>query len=135
MFKHGSFALLFAALGIFLASLLEPYVPPYQGRNNNTVLILGNQGLGLSNVHLATAMSLVEKHPDIQVPFASFPHIRKKVSTLSAAAKARAAPGSGARDIIFHELSGTTLYDSVRARNLHFDLYSHAPGLVGLNIW
>lgn len=69
---------------------------------NNTALFLVAEHHGLSNVHLATAQSLLERYPDIEVQFASFPKLARKFPRLSALAQKKQPL---ARDIAFHGLT------------------------------
>ncbi|KAH6954423.1 hypothetical protein DER45DRAFT_312053 [Fusarium avenaceum] len=103
-------ALLVASLAYLLsgdtASQREPYI---QGRNK-TVLFITNSEHGLSNVHLATASALLENYPDVEVHFASFPSVKQKLDKISSFAR-RQFPG--ARDIIFHGLTGSTFAQAI----------------------
>lgn len=97
-----------AVLVASLAYLLFPSSnqtvrPPYIQGKNRTVLFLANAEYGLSNVHIATAYSLLENYPDIDVHYASFPEARNKIARVSSSARTKD-PTAG--DITFHPLSG-----------------------------
>ena len=103
---------------------------------NNTALFLVAEHHGLSNVHLATAQSLLEHYPEIEVQFASFPKLARKFPRLSALAQKKQ---PAAKDIVFHRLTGGQSYvDAVTAGSLgdyDEDGLSNviaAPGLPGI---
>lgn len=66
---------------------------------------------GLSNVHLATAFALLERHPQLKVEFASFPLLKKKVQRISASGQ-EANPE--AKPIGFHSIQGLEYGELVR---------------------
>lgn len=111
----------FAVIGVIIAFLQKqspsttPQAREYVKGRNNTALFIVNEHPGLSNVHLATAQSLLQYHPDIEIHFASFPRLEKAVVRISQFAKQH---DPQARDIIFHPLSGLSYYDA-------FDQYPH----------
>ncbi|KAI0203444.1 hypothetical protein F4808DRAFT_19934 [Astrocystis sublimbata] len=78
------------------------YVAPVQGKNE-TVLFFINAEYGLSNVHLATASALLERHPNIDLHIASFPRVAPKVAKVASLARQKV---KSAKDIHFHELPG-----------------------------
>lgn len=118
MFGRISFVVA-AIVGILIAlqQQFKPIPEPrdYVRGRNNTVLFLVNEHPGLSNVHAATAQSLLESHPDIQVHFGSFPKLANTMSRISSYAKRN---NSQAKEIIFHPLSGLSSSDA-------YDNYPH----------
>jgi hypothetical protein len=100
-----------ALVGILIALQQKLKVPPEQrvhvrGRNN-TVLFVVNEHPGLSNVHVATAQSLLQHHPGIEVHFASFKKLNDTLARVSSFAKSH---DLSAKDIIFHPLAGVSYY-------------------------
>ncbi|EXF84532.1 hypothetical protein CFIO01_09660 [Colletotrichum fioriniae PJ7] len=91
-------ALLAAALSLRITKIERQ--PPVIGKNN-TVLFITNVEHGLSNVHVATVYSLLERHPEIIVHFASWPKIKPKIKRMSVYARIKS-PSS--RPAIFHQL-------------------------------
>ncbi|KAK5627440.1 hypothetical protein RRF57_003155 [Xylaria bambusicola] len=91
-----------------LALLVSQWTPPSaprlenirQGRNN-TVLFLSCNEHGLSNVHVATAYALLERHPEVEVHYASFPPMGRKLGRVSDRARQI---NPSARSIVYHEL-------------------------------
>ncbi|RYC56908.1 hypothetical protein CHU98_g9300 [Xylaria longipes] len=81
-----------------LALIASQWTPPTaplitdirQGRNN-TVLFLTNSEHGLANVLVATAYTLLERHPEVQVHYASFPSMARKLERISERAPPEAA--------------------------------------------
>ena len=128
---------LVALIGIFLASTsrqtAEPPIAPVQGKNE-TVLFFINAEYGLSNVHLATAGALLEKHPNIEVHIASFPRAGPKVDKVSSLARRKY---STTRDIHFHTLPGPQHTEAFAdRRGGHGNSVRHImhpPGMKGLN--
>jgi hypothetical protein len=110
---------LVAAVGILIAlqqKLKSAPVPrDYVRGKNNTVLYIVSEHPGHSNVHAATAQSLLQTHPDIEIHFASFPKISNTLERVSQFAK-RHEPR--AKDIIFHQLNGTSFHEA-------FENYPH----------
>lgn len=102
-----------------------PEAREYAKGRNNTALFIVNEHPGLSNVHAATAQSLLQFHPDVEIHFASFPRLEKTLARVSEFAK-REAPQ--ARDIIFHSLGGLSYYD---AYVHHPHLYPDEDGKLG----
>ncbi|KAH6975659.1 hypothetical protein EDB80DRAFT_727887 [Ilyonectria destructans] len=103
--------------------------PPYIQGRNKTVLFLVNIEPGLSNAHVATASSLLENHPDIEVHFASFPKLGKKLQRISAFARTKTA---GAQDVIFHELKSPSYGDAIAAAGKTILNIPHPPGVAGI---
>lgn len=132
-----AFAALVALVAMFLASAsfraTEHLIAPVQGRNE-TVLFFINVEYGLSNVHLATAGALLEKHPNIEVHIASFPRTAPKVAKVSSLARRRS---TSARVISFHELPGPEYLKAFSDRRgghgKSLRYLMHPPGINGLD--
>ncbi|KAI0107761.1 hypothetical protein GGR51DRAFT_514983 [Nemania sp. FL0031] len=112
----------------------EDLIAPIQGKNE-TVLFFINTEYGLSNVHLATASALLEKHPDIDVHIASFPRTASKVSKVNSLAQRKV---QGSRGIQFHELPGAEYLAAIADHTGHSGRKSlshimHPPGLRGMD--
>jgi hypothetical protein len=118
MFTRFAFFLV-AAVGVLIAlqQKLKPAPVPreYIRGRNNTILYITSEHPGHSNVHAATAQSLLQNNPDIEIHFASFPRLAKTVSRVSTFAKQHE---PRAKDIIFHPLNGTSFHEA-------FDYYDH----------
>ncbi|KAM0718518.1 hypothetical protein Q7P37_005588 [Cladosporium fusiforme] len=114
-----------AIVGVILAAWQNlPSSTPSGPRNyvkgkNNTVLFVVNEHPGLSNVHAATAQSLLQFHPDVEVHFASFPRLGKSLNRISEFAK-RHEPQS--KDIIFHPLAGLSYTETFPTHHPHIDM-------------
>jgi hypothetical protein len=98
----------------------------------NVVLFLVNSESGLSNVHAATAQSLLEHHPEVTVHFASFPPIAAKLKRISSYSQAKT-PSQPAPDIVFHELPNLTFARAVLSSGRTIDKVVHRPGLDGID--
>ncbi|KAJ2984074.1 hypothetical protein NUW58_g6141 [Xylaria curta] len=125
-------------VAIFLArassSPEQDYVAPVRGKNE-TVLFFINTEYGLSNVHLATASALLEKHPEIDVHIASFPRSAPKVARVTSSARRKL---KGAKDIHFHELPGPEYAEALSDRMGGLGRKSirhivHTPGIKGID--
>ncbi|KAI8955602.1 hypothetical protein F4801DRAFT_272837 [Xylaria longipes] len=125
-------------VAIFLArassSTKVDYIAPVQGRNE-TVLFFINAEYGLSNVHLATAGALLEKHPEINVHIASFPRLAPKIAKVISLARRKV---ESAKDIHFHELPGPEYAEALSDRMGGVGRKSirhivHAPGIKGID--
>lgn len=81
---------------------------PIPGRNN-TVLFITSEPSGLSNVHLATTYALLENHPNVEVHYASFTKLEKRLRQTSDAAVKK---NPNARPVTWHGVSGTNLETS-----------------------
>ncbi|KAI0914220.1 hypothetical protein F4823DRAFT_573654 [Ustulina deusta] len=120
-----------------LALIVSQWAPPSapriealrQGRNN-TVLFLTNDEHGLSNVFVATAYTLLERHPEVEVHYASFPSIARKLERVSERAR-QIRPS--ARSIVYHKLPNPSFLASVVETGLRPDTIIHPPGLAGLD--
>jgi len=110
MFGRISVALI-ALVGVLIAlqqQLKSTQAPrEYVRGRNNTVLYIVNEHPGLSNVHVATAQSLLQYHSDIEIHFASFQKLKNTLARVSSFAKLH---DSSAKDIIFHPLAGVSYY-------------------------
>jgi hypothetical protein len=110
-------------VGIFLyrrPSEDAPTLPRVMGRNN-TVLFLTTELHGLSNVHAATTFALLENHPEIEVHFASFPSLQKKISRISSAARTK---NPAAKPVVWHDLPGTQTFA------LFLEVWGSSDGLI-----
>ncbi|CAG9949088.1 unnamed protein product [Clonostachys rosea f. rosea IK726] len=103
----------------------EPAAPVLPGRNN-TALFITTEASGLSNVHLAATTSLLEKHPSVEIHFASFPKLREKLNRISSAAEGNTRP------IEFHELPGLDMTNAVLRQWKNFDYLISPPAFRGL---
>ncbi|KAK8066918.1 hypothetical protein PG997_013665 [Apiospora hydei] len=129
-------AVLAALLAAFLAALggrtgSESEVAiDYLPGKNNTVLFLTNSEYGLSNVHVATAQSLIERHPHVRVHFASFPSMASRIARVCSLARVQ---NPSAPNITFHELKGQSYAKAVEQKagfmNLSSRWFEHGPGL------
>ncbi|KAK6834996.1 hypothetical protein PG987_009690 [Apiospora arundinis] len=126
-------AALFAVLKLKLHNTPEstPTLGYLPGKNN-TVLFLTNVLAGLSNVHLATAQSLIERHPSIRVHYASFPEMSEKIARISSLAQMQNADSP---EIVFHAISGQSYIDAILARTRPQPIApqwaGHEPGFKG----
>ncbi|KAH6693689.1 hypothetical protein F5X68DRAFT_199521 [Plectosphaerella plurivora] len=119
----GVAALLIASLAYLLAGReAVPRAPYIQGRNG-TVLFIGNKEDGLVNAQVATAAALLEGFPDIEVHFASFPGLSKKLERVAALA---------GRPMIIHELQGLDFSEAVTKRGKNLANIPHAPASAGI---
>ncbi|KAF4966991.1 hypothetical protein FSARC_5399 [Fusarium sarcochroum] len=119
-------SLLTAPLAYFLIGETSAQHPPYIQGNNKTVLFITNSEHGLSNVHLATASALLEKYPDIQIHYASFPNAKQRVERISSFSREKAPEAS---DIVFHELKGLTFAQTIIKEGRSF---ISPPGWAGI---
>ncbi|CAH0055755.1 unnamed protein product [Clonostachys solani] len=99
-------ALIAALVAFYLPSSPEERPPYIQGRNR-TALFISNIEHGLSNVHIATASSLLENYPDIEVHYASFSGLGNKLARVSKFAQAKT---PAAREITYHEIDGKAYF-------------------------
>ncbi|KAI1108812.1 hypothetical protein F5Y14DRAFT_434669 [Nemania sp. NC0429] len=125
-------------VGVFLArsspAVAGDLIAPVQGKNE-TVLFFMNCEYGLSNVHLATAGALLEKHPDIDVHVASFLSTAAKVAKVNSLIRRKV---KGARKIHFHELPGPEYAEALSdhlgglgKRSVRHVI--HTPGIKGVD--
>ncbi|KAI0551673.1 hypothetical protein F4679DRAFT_593066 [Xylaria curta] len=125
------------AIAVFYASTslqtTESLALPAQGKNE-TVLFFINTEYGLSNVHLATASALQQKHSCIDVHIASFPRTASKVARISYLTQQQS---PSAREIHFHELPGPeytkALSDRTGGQANSSRHLMHQPGIKGLD--
>jgi hypothetical protein len=117
---------------LWYRSPTSPILQPVVLGRNGTVLFLTNEAPGHSNVHLATAVALVERYPDVEVHFASFPAMAKRISTASEQAlKSRQKDDvPGGRGIIYHSLTSAPGFMD-KAGGTYWDQV-HTPGTAGL---
>ncbi|KAI0857036.1 hypothetical protein F4860DRAFT_506359 [Xylaria cubensis] len=125
-------------VAIFLAqassSTDTDYISPVRGKNE-TVLFFANAEYGLSNVHLATASALLERHPEIDVHIASFPRVASKIAKVASLARRKV---NNAKDIHFHELPGPEYAQALSDRMGGLGRQSirhmvHVPGIKGID--
>jgi hypothetical protein len=93
---------------------------------NNTVLFITNEHPGFYNVHLATIYSLLEKHPQVKIHYASFPKVAQRLDQISDLARQR---GSRAKDITFYPLTGLGYVDTLTKVAGNQTALTHRPGL------
>lgn len=130
-----------AVLAALLAAVLVPYgllhTEPnselgvdYLSGKNSTVLFVTNNQYGLSNVHLATAQSLIERHPHLDVHFASFSSWGTQVARVSNLARMQS---PSAPEITFHEIKGQSYAEAAGARvglkKFSTVWFQHEPGI------
>jgi hypothetical protein len=107
---------LIALVGILIALKQQLKAAPqpreYVRGRNNTALFIVNEHPGLSNVHVATAQSLLQSHSDIEIHFASFKKLNNTLTRVSSFAK-RHEPS--AKDVIFHSLGGVSYLSAMES--------------------
>ncbi|KAI1357348.1 hypothetical protein F5Y08DRAFT_333939 [Xylaria arbuscula] len=135
MLRHAFFvsSVTIAILGLLVSQWTPPTAPRTQtirqGRNN-TVLFLANSEHGLSNVHVATAYALLEQHPEVEVHYASFPSMGRKLDRVSRRAQQI---NPSARSIVYHELPEELRVTSTAIRSGRSPAnLVHAPGLASI---
>ena len=118
MFARYAF-LLVAAVGFLIAIQQKLKAAPlprdYVRGRNNTVLYIVSEHAGHSNVHAATAQSLLQNDPDIEIHFASFPKLANTVSRVTKFAKKHE---PRVKEIVFHPLKGPSFHEA-------FEHYDH----------
>ncbi|KAI0433091.1 hypothetical protein F5Y09DRAFT_300247 [Xylaria sp. FL1042] len=120
-----------------LALLASQWTPPSapriehirQGRNN-TVLFVTNEEHGLSNVLVATAYTLLERHPEVEVHYASFPSMAQRLDRVSKRVR-QLRPS--ARSVVFHELAGLSFMATLATTGLGPEDVLHPPGRAGFD--
>ncbi|KAI2465912.1 hypothetical protein F4781DRAFT_445583 [Annulohypoxylon bovei var. microspora] len=127
-------SLLVAAVALFLSQwTIKPptqYTPSVLGRNN-TVLFIVNFEFGLSNVHLATAHALLERHPEVHIHFASFPLTAPRVERISKHGRSMT---PSAPEIVFHELPGQHMFArAMAAAGKTISNMLHPPGRASID--
>ncbi|KAI0146096.1 hypothetical protein GGR57DRAFT_494349 [Xylariaceae sp. FL1272] len=93
------------------------------------VALLAASEPGLSNVFVATAHALLERHPYIHVHFASFPKIAPQLARISSHAR-KTSPA--ARHIVLHTLSAPTYTDCTVRSGRTMRTAVTRPGLDGI---
>lgn len=128
-------ALLVASLAYFFAGAGSDASPEpinwIQGKNK-TVLFLANKEHGLSNAHVATAFSLLENYPDIDVHFASFDGMEKKLARISSFAQKKTPE---AKPITYHVIKGTPFAEACYFEGRGIETLMHPPRLAGLGVF
>ncbi|KAI0202027.1 hypothetical protein F4808DRAFT_450008 [Astrocystis sublimbata] len=99
-------------------------IPPVVGQNN-TALFLVTSDYGLSNVHVATAQALLERHPYIQLHFSSFTPMASRLERLSSHIQSP-------HGIVFHPLDGMSVMDTCRTFGKNISNSIHPPGWAGI---
>lgn len=110
-----------------------------QGKNN-TALFLVNSNYGFSNVHLATAYALMEKHPEVKIHFASHGRAIPRVKRVE---EAGMAANPAAQPVPMHLLPGVDYEVALREGGIEGfteDALGIPPGLAGItykveNLW
>ncbi|RSL61361.1 hypothetical protein CEP51_013641 [Fusarium floridanum] len=128
MLRKGLFigAILIAIFSLWASN--RPSTPPLSPLNfgrKNVVLFVTTAHNGFSNVHLATSHALLEKYPDLQVHYASFPDLKPKVDRVSA-------EHPNSKPVIWHELPGPGIMETYTR---YFEAVSgiiNVPGLKGI---
>lgn len=107
------------------------YLPPVQGKNNTALFVVLPHN-GLSNVHLATAQALMERHPQIKMQFLSFADIESKVRRISESGLAKSLQ---AQPIDFRLLPGRNYDDLMveRVGSVGIEGIVTLPGLKGID--
>ncbi|KAI0491062.1 hypothetical protein F4859DRAFT_460186 [Xylaria cf. heliscus] len=131
-----SISLAGAATIAVLALIANQWTPPAAPRmttiregRNNTVLFLTNSEHGLSNALVATAYTLLERHPEVEVHYASFPAMARKLEQVSERARQKR---PSARGIVYHELPGLSYIEVVATRGREPISVLHPPGHAGV---
>lgn len=105
-------------------------LPRVRGQTN-TVLFFALAESGQINVQLATAQALLEKHPNVEVHFASFPQVSKQVARVSSFARRR---NPSVHEITFHAIPGPDRTAGMKRQLNCTDLLeclAHPPGARG----
>ena len=99
-----------------------------QGKNN-TVLFLVNANHGYTNVHLATAHTLLERHPSVKLHFGTFEKMRERVRRIEESG-ARANPE--AQGVPFHLMPAEDYVDALRTHGImSLEEMIVPPGMAG----
>ena len=85
----------------------DPSVSDTIRGKNNTALFIVAEHPGFSNVHLATTQGLLELYPEIEVHYASFARLGKRLPRVSQLAKKKQPK---AKDLTFHEVKSGRSY-------------------------
>ncbi|TGJ79087.1 hypothetical protein E0Z10_g9679 [Xylaria hypoxylon] len=131
LFLGGSVTI--AVLALIVSQWTSPSAPRIetirQGRNN-TVLFLTNTEHGLSNVFLATAYTLLERHTEVEVHYASFPSMTRRLERISRRAQQKS---RSARRVIYHELPDLSFLNAMVGIGMELTAVVHPPGRTGIN--
>jgi hypothetical protein len=111
-----------------ITSSEETKPPPVIGTNNTALFIISSD-YGLTNVHLATAHALLERHPYVKLHFASFAPMEPRIERLAAYGKGLDIQNHG---IDFHRIDGLSSIAAVEALGKHTANVMHPPGLLGV---
>ncbi|KAJ2989437.1 hypothetical protein NUW58_g3464 [Xylaria curta] len=121
-----------AVLALIVSQWTPPPAPRFtatrQGRNN-TVLFLTSSEHGLSNVLVATAYTLLERHPEVEIHYASFPSMAPKLEQISERARQNQ---PSARRIVYHELPDLSMVTVVMRDGKAPASLIHPPGYLGM---
>ncbi|KAI8945167.1 hypothetical protein F4801DRAFT_594345 [Xylaria longipes] len=101
-------------------------IPPVAGINNMALFLISSD-YGLSNVHVATAHALVERHPHVQLHFGSFAPMASRLERLSSHNQ-----HSDKKQIMFHQIQGLSAIDTFRAVGRDPSNAIHPPGWAGI---
>ncbi|OTB02617.1 glycosyltransferase family 1 protein [Hypoxylon sp. CI-4A] len=126
-------SVLIAALGFLLQWLLPPWAPatPFVPGRNNTVLFISNTEFGLSNIFVSTVYALLERHPDVQVHYASYAEMAPRLERV---AKHVRQTNPSARDAILHRFPDRlTFIDAMITGGRTVDVIRSPPGLAGID--
>ncbi|KAI4864930.1 hypothetical protein F4820DRAFT_470071 [Hypoxylon rubiginosum] len=105
--------------------------PPIIGRAN-VVLFLVNSEAGLSNVLVATAKSLLEEHPAVEIHFASFAPLAPQLERISSYIHTKD-PSNPAQDVVFHQLPDLSWTRAIKLSGRTMSNMAHPPGLDGIS--
>ncbi|KAK8136774.1 hypothetical protein PG984_004714 [Apiospora sp. TS-2023a] len=104
-----------------------PKIPPPVVGKNNTALFVVTSDHGLSNVHLATAQGLLERHPHVHLHFASFEPLLPRLHRISSYDQ-----NPDKYDIQFHRIDGLSVIDACRTFGKNTSNSVHPRGLAGI---
>ncbi|KAF4947750.1 hypothetical protein FSARC_13892 [Fusarium sarcochroum] len=123
-------ATLFTVLiGIFYFRSSQPIPPPISGRKD-VVLFISESSLGLANAPLAAAESLLERHPSVEVHYASFERLKSRVERMSITATAH---NKAAHPITWHEIPYEDMAIGVLKKWGNMTGFITPPGLAGVD--
>ncbi|KAK8088299.1 2-hydroxyacylsphingosine 1-beta-galactosyltransferase [Apiospora hydei] len=101
-------------------------ISPVVGRNN-TALFVVTSDHGLSNVHLATAQGLLERHPHVRLHFASFAPLKPRLHRISSHSQ-----NPNKHDVQFHLIDGLSVIDTCITHGKNTSNLIHPRGLAGI---
>ncbi|KAJ4251851.1 hypothetical protein NW762_011148 [Fusarium torreyae] len=116
-------------LSIFYFRGSQQPPPPITGRKD-VVLFISESSLGLANAPLAAAESLLERHPSVEVHFASFKRLKSRVERMSVTATTH---NKAARPITWHEIPYEDMAIGVLTRWGNMTGFITRPGLAGVD--